>query len=186
MSTQRYSKDSLSRFLSVLNEVHTKGGRAMLQNVMNHKVKSTQPVVASLVAATCFTGYFCYQIVNTKQSKICVDMVDVKKQTTEGCTNNDEECTKLTEQQAMLQAMIANAKSSTWRENLQNAATAQKNLILAISYEKDSKEGADFVKKVTKRKNEIEDKRKEVIEQRSNAKKNANYFFSYSNSFSSL
>jgi len=94
--------------------------------------------------------------------------------------DDDGESMEVTAQQAMLQAMIENAKSSTWEENLQNAAIAQKNFMIPPSHEKESRESVDLTKKILKRKSELEQIRKEKLKEKLNMEKdgNSNYFIS--------
>ena len=60
----------------------------------------------------------------------------------------------MTENQAMVHAMVQNAKSASFRENLENAAVAQEKFMFVQSNGDDEKQEA-FLDKIRKRSEEI-------------------------------
>lgn len=66
---------------------------------------------------------------------------------------SDNEC--ITPREAQLAAMIENAKRSSWRENLSNAADAHERFMIPVRDADEGREPPEYVKRINERSNEI-------------------------------
>ena len=81
-------------------------------------------------------------------------------------SNSKAEESIVSHNESLVRAMIENAKSSSTRENLENAAMAQKNFML-VPFDKSVTEGVEdqrFLRRIAKRGEEIRSKKEESVE----------------------
>lgn len=99
---------------------------------------------AALLAGTAVT---CWAMVTFIEMRDARD----ERRYAERLANSNDGSTTTSPQEAQLKAMIENAKKSSWKENLQNAADAQERFMLPGR----SNEVPEYVKRIDERREEI-------------------------------
>lgn len=78
-------------------------------------------------------------------------------------SNNNDKNSKMSQDEAMVRAMIQNAQSSTWQENVENAVMAQERFVLPGRG--NSQDQERFLQDISKKRNEIMRKQQEFEQQ---------------------
>ena len=113
--------------------------RQQLRHYAQHNPKAS---AAALVFSTLSTCAALVVIINVRDSR------DYARR-----PRSDNE--SITPREAQLAAMIENAKRSSWRENLRNAADAHERFMIPVRDADEGREPPEYVKRINERSKEI-------------------------------
>mmetsp|Transcript_9033 Transcript_9033/g.12816 ORF Transcript_9033/g.12816 Transcript_9033/m.12816 type:complete len:159 (-) Transcript_9033:1242-1718(-) len=115
--------------------------------------------VATTISTCVLVGYGCYSYIES-----------LDKSTERHATVRREHPHELTQDEAVLRAMIENARESTWEQNLSNALHAHERFVLPGH--KDNEEDPKYVKQILERSDELMDKQQRQRKLRKQMEKN--------------